>query len=514
MSKIANDIFPVLLMLFQGYCLQYFYGSFLESRTLPVPRQEAAAGRRIRPCELCWGKRWNGLAVTVLYGLARIALSRADWTDIWDYRTAVGKLALSLFLSLILAVCFYKAFHLITVFLAVAFQAAADISRYTVVILLGELGEGLLDLWNWCIQNRIITSEKAFGIAVNAGLLAEWIVEYLAMGLLLYFSLKKIVRDFQEKEYGIHRTELLFLLTPAAVGLMICLLLRIIIITMEDGVPKILYDRYPVLIFVIPAILLLSLLSILQGVRLFQDMIYWNRERSRRVILEKQVEGMQEHMEEMERIYSGIRSMKHDMKNTLSVIQRLSAREGMEEKEELQIYLSELNRTFDTLEVRFSTGNTIVDTLLNMKYHEALREVPDLHLDADGLLFPQDLEIRGYDIGVILGNALDNAIEACKKLREREPKEEVFIRLCSMQKGNLLILKVVNSYDGHLSKRGAPLSGERQQGFPATEKPDKNLHGIGLSNIKGTAEKYQGTMDFKAEGKVFILSVMMKNQMK
>jgi len=45
-----------------------------------------------------------------------------------------------------------------------------------------------------------------------------------------------------------------------------------------------------------------------------------------------------------------------------------------------------------------------------------------------------------------------------------------------------------------------------------TEKADKNSHGLGLANIKSTVEKYQGAMDFRIEGKVFILSVMMKNE--
>lgn len=483
MYKAVDILLPLFIYLFQGYCLQYFYGSFLEGRITD--------------------QRWNGLAAASLYTIARLALGRIEWSEIWDYRTAVGKLMLSLLTSFVLAVCLYKGFHLITVFLVAAFQAIADISRYTALILVSELGDGLLDLWNWGMRNGMFASEHSFGFAINAGLLVQWIMEYLMMSMLLYFSLKKIVRDFHEKEYGINRTELLFILTPAAVGLMICLLLRIIIITMEDGVPKILYDRYPVLIVVLPAILLLSLLSILHGVKLFQDMICWNRERSSRIILEKQVMSLQEHMEEMERIHSGIRSMKHDMKNTISVIRRLSAGNGEAENGELQAYLSELNRTFEKLEVRFRTGNTIVDTLLNMKYYEAVREVPDLTMDADQLLFPQNLKIRSYDIGVILGNALDNAIEACRKLKEKESSADVFIRLCSLQKGNLLILKVENSFDGRLVR-------ERRDEFPATDKADKDSHGIGLANIKSTAQKYQGTMDFRVDGRVFILSVMMK----
>lgn len=72
-------------------------------------------------------------------------------------------------------------------------------------------------------------------------------------------------------------------------------------------------------------------------------------------------------MDEMERVYSGIRSVKHDMKNTLLVIERLSVAGGAKENPELRRYLAGLNRTFEELEVRFKTGNAVVDALLHMK---------------------------------------------------------------------------------------------------------------------------------------------------
>ena len=480
MFKMA-DVLYAALTVFQGYCLQYFLGNFLESRLK---------------------SRWNGSSVIVLYVLLRMAVMWVSPPGYKDYKVAVGTLALSLCILSFLALCFYKAFRPIAVFLVVSFQAVLDISIYAAVILLNAVDGWVLDVINWCSGKGMLASEKAFGMAIKAGIAGTQLLQYAAIALLLYFSLKKIVRDFHEKDYGINRTELLFILTPAAVGLMICMLLRIIMITVEDNVPKMLYDRYPVLIVVLPAILLLSLLSILYSVKLFQDMICWNREKSGRIVLEKQISSLQEHMEEMERIYSGIRGMKHDMKNTISVIQRLSAGEGNGELEE---YLSELNRGLEKLEVRFKTGNTVVDTLLNMKYHEAVRDVPGLKMDAEKLMLPQGLEIHSYDIGVILGNAVDNAMEACRKLKAKEPEADAFIRLCSLQKGNLLILKVENSFDGRLVRR-------RQEEFPITDKADKSSHGIGLANIKSTAEKYHGTMDFKVKDRVFILSVMMKNE--
>jgi hypothetical protein len=484
------ELLYMLVVLFQGYCLQYFLGSFLENR---------------------WKSRWNGLCVAVLYtaelyGLSRI-YNKFSVKGYDDYGNTVWKMALSLCVLFVLAMCFYKALRPVSVFLVVTFQAVADISRYTTAILLAKMGDSVLDIWNWCAGKGIITSDKALVLTLNGSILAVQILQYLVIALLFYVSLRKIVKDFKEKDYEIRRTELLFLLTPSAVGLFICLLLRIIMVTLEDKVPKMLYDSYPILTIVLPAILLLSLLSILYGVKLFQDMVYRNKIKSERVILKNQVRSMQEHMEEMERIYSEIRGMKHDMKNTLAVIGQLSKEKNifLEEKGELQEYLADLNQTFDRLDMRFRTGNTVADTLLNMKYHEAVRLVPDLMMDTDRLVFPQDLKIHSYDIGIILGNAVDNAIRACRKLKEKEPEVDAFIRLVSMQKGNLLVLKVENSFDGKLVRRP-------REEFPMTDKPDKENHGMGLANIKNTVEKYHGTMDYMVKGRVFILSMMMKNE--
>jgi len=478
------ELLYMAVVLFQGYCLQYFLGSFLESR---------------------WKSRWNGLCVAVLYAAGLYGISRMFnqvlTTGYNGYREAVWKLALSLCILVVLALCFYKAFRLITVFLVVAFQAVADISKYAAVILLAKMGDGVVDIWNQCVEKGFFKSDRALMMTLNGSMMAVQIFQYLVIAMLLYISLRKIVRDFKEKDYEIHRTELLFLLIPAAAGLLICVLLRIIMVTLEDNVPEMLYDRYPILVVVLPAILLLSLLSILYGVKLFQDMVYRNKAKSERVILKNQVRSLQEHMEEMERIYSAIRGMKHDMKNTLAVIGQLS----MEEKGELQEYLADLNQTFDRLDMRFRTGNSVADTLLNMKYHEAVRLVPDLEMDVDKLVFPQDLKIHSYDIGIILGNAVDNAVRACRKLKEKEPGADAFIRFVTLQKGNLLVLKVENSFDGKLVRKP-------REEFPVTDKPDKENHGMGLANIKNTVEKYHGTMDYMVKGRVFILSMMMKNE--
>lgn len=485
MYETAGKIITLIFFIFQGYCLQYFYGSFLE--------------RRIK------SRLVTGFAAAALYVVFLVTMNGAEISGAGDYRFTAVKMLLSVCVLYIIALSFYKAFCPITIFLAVTFQAIADISRYLIAILSGGISDGLIDLLNSGMQNGVIATEKAFGVLLNCIVIGEWLVQYAAIGFLLIFSLKKIVSYYKEKDYGIKGIELMFILIPSSVGLMICMLLRIIMISAEDGVPKLLYEKYPVLIAVIPLILLLSLLSVLCGVKLFQDMIYRNRERSGRIILEKQIAAMREQMEETERVYSDIRRIKHDMKNTVSVIMRLSDLKVGEENMELKKYLAELSGDLEKSESLFKTGNTVADTLLNIKYHEAKRYIEELQIDAKGVIFPKGLKILSYDIGAILGNALDNAIEACVKLKNIESEAETFIRLYSVQKGGVFILGIENSFDGNLKLR----PGEE---LPMTDKADKNAHGMGLFNIKSTAEKYGGTMDFQIRDKVFILSVMMKNE--
>lgn len=483
MYEAVSVLLEIVSAMFQGYCLQYFYGSFLDGR--------------IR------NRRINGLAAAALYGVLRLGAGAFLPQGYGSLGTFV-RLAVTAGIIAVVNYVFYRTGGKMRFFLIVVFMAVSEISVF-LAYTFGQIGDVLIALWGWCMEKEYIASASILSVFTHVTVIGINVLVFMVSAIVMYFLLKGVAKAFQEKSYGIGNTELLFLITPSLMGVLVCSLFRVILLTMEDGTPKQIYDRYPSLIAIVPAILILSLLSIVFGVRLFQDMIYRNREKSSRVILEKQVSSLQEHMGEMERVYSGIRGMKHDMKNTLSVIMRLAAGKERGREGELQAYLEELNKTMDRLEFCFKTGNTVVDTLLNMKYHESIRMVPDLQMDVEGLQFPEKLFIQSYDIGIILGNALDNAIEACRKLKAKEPDAGAFIRIDSFKKRELFFLKVENSFDGRLVLKA-------KEGFPITDKADKKSHGIGLANIKSTAEKYQGTMDFKVKGRVFILSVMMKNE--
>ena len=106
--------------------------------------------------------------------------------------------------------------------------------------------------------------------------------------------------------------------------------------------------------------------------------------------------------------------------------------------------------------------------------------------------------IDDMDICIIFGNALDNAIEACKKI---ENKSERYIHIKNVVLPEYMLLNISNSFSGEFKTENALF---------VTTKKDSENHGFGLKNIRSSVEKYGGTMTAKAdpEKQVFHLSLL------
>ena len=76
--------------------------------------------------------------------------------------------------------------------------------------------------------------------------------------------------------------------------------------------------------------------------------------------------------------------------------------------------------------------------------------------------------------------------------------------LSSFSRGKMFFIEVENSFDGKIIRK-------KNSEFPITDKKDKKSHGIGLSNIKNTALKYNGGLDWSVENRKFTLTVMLQN---
>ncbi len=352
----------------------------------------------------------------------------------------------------------------------------------------------------WFENNYPAVTIRDFTSLVEKLAIIQQFTMYLLFLGVLYGTVRYLRKIYTGRELPLHRTEFLFLMIPCTSSFLLCTLLRTIMITTEDAMPKTLYETFPILIFIVPFLLILCLFAMLYSIKSYQEMRTLYEERNRRVVLEKQIVSMEEHTRELERVYSGVRAMKHDMKNQLAVLGSLIQRE--ENTDTINSFIEQLNRTMGKLDLPFQTGSAVVDSLLSMKYHEACEKAPDIRFEAEGLFFSEKNSIQPADLCIILGNALDNAIEACKKAADSGGKD-CFIRLSSVCRQNMLLITVENSYSGELSVTQGSV-------FPITTKSDSLAHGIGMHNIKAAAERYQGGVSWSGEKNVFSLTVMLR----
>lgn len=196
--------------------------------------------------------------------------------------------------------------------------------------------------------------------------------------------------------------------------------------------------------------------------------------------LQQQFAYYQEKLKDEEKV----RSVYHDMKNHLLVLQRqINSPETAEMVEKLQSQVA----MYGDYE---HTGNDILDIILKEKSETAREKHIALSVTADlnGVDF-----IEPLDVSTIFGNGLDNAIEASEKL----PEEQRAILVKAGRVQNFFSVLIENS-----------CLQNREYTKQRTTKSDDFLHGFGISNMRKAAEKYDGQLTIKCENEKFTLKIL------
>lgn len=183
-----------------------------------------------------------------------------------------------------------------------------------------------------------------------------------------------------------------------------------------------------------------------------------------------------------------VRALRHDMKNHILALQALVQRK---EAEETNKYLDSMKNFMTNPEEYVKTGNDTVDSLLNYKIQKA-NEV--LNVVETKISIPEQLRLRSFDLNVLLGNLLDNAIDA--SMQTEDKKLKITIKL---DKG-ILFLNICNSCQRIADGRSD---------FLETTKEDRVNHGIGLKNVRKIVEKHHGDIAFLYENESMKTDVVM-----
>lgn len=203
---------------------------------------------------------------------------------------------------------------------------------------------------------------------------------------------------------------------------------------------------------------------------------------SRQYEMEKELAKLKsEQAELLERDYTSLNNayaihakLFHDVHNHIGVLRQLLShqkiKEAMQYLDELQVPVQEITDTV-------WTGDETIDYLINSK--AAAAKANGIQYQAQ-VEFPRHMNLRSADLCAILGNLLDNALEAAKQTPETQ---ERFIRLTIRRIHQMLVIKTENSF------AAPPI---QEHGVLKTTKEDGGLHGWGLKSAQAAAEKYDG----------------------
>lgn len=193
------------------------------------------------------------------------------------------------------------------------------------------------------------------------------------------------------------------------------------------------------------------------------------------------------HCDEVHNIYKTMRGWRHDYHNHIQTLLALSGNE-----EQTKAYLLNLNNDLTEVDTVIKTGNVMVDAILNSKL--SLIKSKYITVKAKAVV-PSELKISEIDLCIIIGNLLDNALEACEKQNSKDAWIRVFI---GIMKGQLYV-SVSNSVSCEIKKTGKT--------YISTKGLDS--HGFGLMRIDRIADKYDGYVNRQNEDGVFATEVML-----
>lgn len=192
--------------------------------------------------------------------------------------------------------------------------------------------------------------------------------------------------------------------------------------------------------------------------------------------------------DEVENVYNTMRGWRHDYHNHM---QTIKAYLSMNQLSELNQYLDHLEEDLDSIDIAIKTGNTSLNAILSSKVSIAEKNNIPVNCKAN---LPQSLKVSDVHLCTIIGNLLDNAIEACQKAEPQKRFIRIYIGIFKEQ----LYISVSNSTKQMERRKISEL---------ITGK--KGEHGFGLKRIDKIVDLYNGYLNRKNEPGVFATEILL-----
>ncbi|MEA4934701.1 MAG: GHKL domain-containing protein, partial [Lawsonibacter sp.] len=229
--------------------------------------------------------------------------------------------------------------------------------------------------------------------------------------------------------------------------------------------------------------MILSLVAALQAADVHRELAL---SASRLALVKKQIAMQADYYNTLSEQINEVRAVRHDMRHFVGVMTQLS---GEGRYGELDRFLSDYADKSETEPLPVFCDNIVANSILG--YYSLKAKERDITFFC-ACAIPKRLSVSDGDLCVGLSNALENALEACGKLAEPEAR---LISAEARISGGQLLIKIENSYDGHLNQRDTQ--------YLSTKSGQD--HGLGLRNIQKVVDTYRGFLKTEHNGTKFTL---------
>ncbi|NFQ67669.1 GHKL domain-containing protein [Clostridium sporogenes] len=213
--------------------------------------------------------------------------------------------------------------------------------------------------------------------------------------------------------------------------------------------------------------------------------------RQKELLLRQQFNIQAGHYKNLQIQFKNTRAFKHDINNHLICIKNLITDGDIKSTE---TYLKKVTKSLENLNLKVNTGSPFADAVISEKYNISIDKGIEFKCNVK---VPTNIKMDSFDLCVILGNALDNAIEACEKIADESIKK--YIHITSIVNKSFIVFEIKNSMKGCINKD-----------YLSTDKTDGINHGFGLLNIESITKKYFGTTYIESSENMFVLNVMLQ----
>ncbi len=366
--------------------------------------------------------------------------------------------------NFILSTCFYRGKLLVRVFLSVLIATLSTFFEFFIIILASwYLGDNL----------TVVVAQTSAKVAMT-----------IISKVLLFIVVRIIFVFTKERKYAKSGREVLFLFTLPIVTIANIVLM----VKLESYVPQ--SEYYKVFMFLVCFGLILCNIAVF----FIYDRNLHKYELENQLREAEELQRMQaSYYRQMEKSLHESRKQLHDFKNHITTLERLY---HMDSKDKALSYMHDLQSQMSRqmAAASYRVNNTAFDVIL-YEQEKACRE--------HGILFEKqilyhDLSFLKYiDTCTIFANALDNAVQACKKVQE-SGQHPAKITLEVKRSHDILSIVIENTKKNDVVVENGRL---------LSSKFDKHSHGFGIENIKMAVEKYQGIVSIEYTDDLFTLAI-------